>query len=493
MRFVPRRGRAPDAALPGLDDARRRLAALEARSAPAAAACPPVDDGGARARHCSRDAGQPARALGSGSPCRAGGEGAAGARARRRRSTAASRRSRAPFHPHLTLGRWRDRAPRSGACPRLDLGAARARHARPLPQRPSARPASRSTRPLAAFPLGERAGGRAVDSADRHGPRPRSPRSRSSCAYLLGSIPFSYLVARRKGDRRAHGGQRQRGRDERHAQRGQAAGADRVRPRLPQGRRPPPGWRCAVAGPTVGPALAAVVAVLGHMYPVWLALPRRQGRGHRRGRVPAPRCPSPPWPALADLRAGGAGSRATSPLGSIAGSHRAGPSSPSLIARRRRRCRRRRRAGRGCSSSGSTARTSSASPPAPSGGWARARPARREGRRRGRRARGGRRWPRTSRAPRTTCASGRAMPAPRARDRARHETRATCPASPCPPLRATSDLAAVVAGRGDRGRGDARPSSAARRLPRRCGPLAAARRRRSSPRPRGSSSTPCAA
>jgi 2'-5' RNA ligase len=55
------------------------------------------------------------------------------------------------FHPHLTLGRWRDRA-RRPALPHVDLGAA---HLRELVlYRSDTRPAGSVYTPLAVFPLG---------------------------------------------------------------------------------------------------------------------------------------------------------------------------------------------------------------------------------------------------------------------------------------------------------------------------------------------------
>ena len=55
------------------------------------------------------------------------------------------------FHPHLTLGRWRDRAPRP-ALPDVDLGSA---HVRELVlYRSDIRPSGSVYTPLAVFPLG---------------------------------------------------------------------------------------------------------------------------------------------------------------------------------------------------------------------------------------------------------------------------------------------------------------------------------------------------
>jgi 2'-5' RNA ligase len=54
------------------------------------------------------------------------------------------------FHPHLTLGRWRDRAPRP-ALPEADLGAARVEQL--VLYRSDLRPSGSVHTPLAAFPL----------------------------------------------------------------------------------------------------------------------------------------------------------------------------------------------------------------------------------------------------------------------------------------------------------------------------------------------------
>ena len=55
-----------------------------------------------------------------------------------------------PFHPHLTLGRWRDRA-RRPALPEADLGAARVDQA--VLYRSELRPSGSVHTPLATFPL----------------------------------------------------------------------------------------------------------------------------------------------------------------------------------------------------------------------------------------------------------------------------------------------------------------------------------------------------
>jgi RNA 2',3'-cyclic 3'-phosphodiesterase len=55
------------------------------------------------------------------------------------------------FHPHLTLGRWRDRAPRP-ALPDVDLGSAHVREI--VLYRSDIRPSGSVYTPLAVFPLG---------------------------------------------------------------------------------------------------------------------------------------------------------------------------------------------------------------------------------------------------------------------------------------------------------------------------------------------------
>jgi 2'-5' RNA ligase len=58
------------------------------------------------------------------------------------------------FHPHLTLGRWRDRAPRP-PLPEVDLGKARVREL--VLFRSDIRPSGSIYTPLAVFPLGSAA------------------------------------------------------------------------------------------------------------------------------------------------------------------------------------------------------------------------------------------------------------------------------------------------------------------------------------------------
>jgi 2'-5' RNA ligase len=60
-----------------------------------------------------------------------------------------------PFHPHLTLGRWRDRA-RRPTLPDADIGAARVDEV--ILYRSDLRPAASVHTPIARFPLGGRPG-----------------------------------------------------------------------------------------------------------------------------------------------------------------------------------------------------------------------------------------------------------------------------------------------------------------------------------------------
>ena len=89
------------------------------------------------------------------------------------------------------------------------------------------------------------------------------------------------------GCRRAQGRQRQRGRDQRHAQRGPRGRPARLRARLRQGRGGRAGSRCAWSRRDRVPALGRGGGRARPHVPGLAALPRRQGRGHRRGRVPA--------------------------------------------------------------------------------------------------------------------------------------------------------------------------------------------------------------
>jgi 2'-5' RNA ligase len=124
------------------------LAALEAPLAAAAAACPPFemairglgmfpDRGGPRVLWLGLDLPAPARML------QAACEDAAVA-------AGFAPETRA-FHPHLTLGRWRDRV-RRPALPEVDLGSARASEL--ILYRSDIRPSGSVYAPLAVFPLG---------------------------------------------------------------------------------------------------------------------------------------------------------------------------------------------------------------------------------------------------------------------------------------------------------------------------------------------------
>jgi glycerol-3-phosphate acyltransferase PlsY len=109
-------------------------------------------------------------------------------------------------------------------------------------------------------------------------------------AYLLGSIPFSYLVARRKGIDVRTVGSGNVGATNVMRSAGRAAGLTAFALDFLKGSLAT--WLALrMAGPTVA-AGAAVVAVTGHMYPVWLSF--KGARAWPRGRARS--CPSCPWP-----------------------------------------------------------------------------------------------------------------------------------------------------------------------------------------------------
>jgi len=90
-------------------------------------------------------------------------------------------------------------------------------------------------------------------------------------AYLLGSIPFSYLVARGFGVRDVRRvGSGNVGATNVLRSAGRAAGALALALDLAKGVVAVALARAIAPGSTEAPALAAVAAVVGHMYPVWL-------------------------------------------------------------------------------------------------------------------------------------------------------------------------------------------------------------------------------
>src|SRR4030095_7386692 len=105
-------------------------------------------------------------------------------------------------------------------------------------------------------------------------------------AYLLGSIPFSYLVARQRGvDVRTVGSGNV---GATNVMRSVGKGAGILAFLLDASR----GAAAAVLARRLSaddalPALAAVAAIVGHMYPVWLRFPGGQGVGTGGGAVPA--------------------------------------------------------------------------------------------------------------------------------------------------------------------------------------------------------------
>jgi glycerol-3-phosphate acyltransferase PlsY len=98
-------------------------------------------------------------------------------------------------------------------------------------------------------------------------------------AYLLGSIPFSYLVARRKGVDVRTVGSGNVGATNVMRSAGRAAGLTAFALDFLKGSLAT--WLALwMAGPTVA-AAAAVVAVIGHMCPVWLSF--KGGKGVATG------------------------------------------------------------------------------------------------------------------------------------------------------------------------------------------------------------------
>jgi glycerol-3-phosphate acyltransferase PlsY len=100
-----------------------------------------------------------------------------------------------------------------------------------------------------------------------------------AAAYLLGSIPFSYLVARRKGIDVRTVGSGNVGATNVMRSAGRAAGLAAFALDFLKGSLAT--WLALrLAGPTMA-AVAAVIAVLGHMYPAWLSF--KGGKGVATG------------------------------------------------------------------------------------------------------------------------------------------------------------------------------------------------------------------
>jgi glycerol-3-phosphate acyltransferase PlsY len=101
-----------------------------------------------------------------------------------------------------------------------------------------------------------------------------------AAAYLFGSIPFSYLVARRRGIDVRTVGSGNVGATNVMRTAGRAAGLFAFGLDFLKGAAATLLARVALGG-ALWPALAAVAAVLGHMYPVWLSF--RGGKGVATG------------------------------------------------------------------------------------------------------------------------------------------------------------------------------------------------------------------
>ncbi|HEY7410238.1 MAG TPA: glycerol-3-phosphate 1-O-acyltransferase PlsY [Vicinamibacteria bacterium] len=118
----------------------------------------------------------------------------------------------------------------------------------------------------------------------------------AAAAYLVGSIPFSYLVARRRGvDVRAVGSGNV---GATNVMRSVGTGAGALAFFLDFAKGAAASLLAlAVAGQGVAAALAAVMAVIGHMYPVWLGF--RGGKGVATGAGAF--LPLLPWATAAGL------------------------------------------------------------------------------------------------------------------------------------------------------------------------------------------------
>jgi glycerol-3-phosphate acyltransferase PlsY len=101
-----------------------------------------------------------------------------------------------------------------------------------------------------------------------------------AAAYLLGSIPFSYLVARRRGIDVRTVGSGNVGATNVLRTAGRAAGLTAFALDFLKGAAATYLARTVLGG-TSWPALAAAAAVFGHMYPVWLSF--RGGKGVATG------------------------------------------------------------------------------------------------------------------------------------------------------------------------------------------------------------------
>src|SRR5438132_14248430 len=99
-------------------------------------------------------------------------------------------------------------------------------------------------------------------------------------AYLLGSIPFSYLVARLRGVDVRRVGSGNVGATNVMRTAGRAAGLAAFALDFLKGSAATVLAR-AVVGGTVVPGVAALLAVVGHMYPVWLSF--KGGKGVSTG------------------------------------------------------------------------------------------------------------------------------------------------------------------------------------------------------------------
>ena len=135
-------------------------------------------------------------------------------------------------------------------------------------------------------------------------------------AYVLGSIPFSYLVARRRGIDVRTTGSGNVGATNVMRTAGRAAGLFAFALDFLKGAAATALARWALGG-GLWPALAAAAAVLGHMYPVWLGF--RGGKGVATGAGAfLVLVPLPTAAALASFAAVAALTRYVS-VGSIAG------------------------------------------------------------------------------------------------------------------------------------------------------------------------------
>ena len=151
------RGHPPHPALPRRRARRRRSTRCAPLLAAAAAACPPAEAQVAGLGTFPERGSPRVLWLGLAVPAAILDLQRACERAAR---AAGFEREERPFRAHLTLGRWRDRAPRP-ELPPADLGTTPPRHARPLPERPAAgRRRLHGARAVRAGPPGGRLGAR---------------------------------------------------------------------------------------------------------------------------------------------------------------------------------------------------------------------------------------------------------------------------------------------------------------------------------------------